>query len=180
MYKTYKNLALLVVGSLLAFGCASVPKSTAKRDALKAEADQAISEMVAQDPNLRSVLDNAAGYVVFPDVSRGGFIVGGTGGEGVLYEHGQQTGFAELSQASVGALAGGQKFTEILVLQDDNALNRIKQGKFDLSGQATAVAIRAGASAQTQFKDGVAIFTHTKGGAMLDVSLAGQQIKVVM
>lgn len=180
MYKTQKKLALLVMGSLLAFGCASVPKSTAKRDALKSEASQALSEMKARDPNLSAVLENAAGYVVFPDVARGGFIVGGAGGEGVLYERGRPTGFAELSQAAVGAIAGGQKFSELIVLKDDNALDRVKAGKFDVSGQASAVALRAGASAQTQFRDGVAVFVHTKGGAMLDVSVAGQQVKVKM
>jgi len=176
----YKLFVVLAASTLIATGCASVPKSDSGREALKADAKQALDEMVAKSPNLTSIMKDSVGYVVFPDVARGGFVVGGGGGEGVLFENGRAVGFAELSQASVGAQVGGQRYAELIVLRDRDALQRMKDGKFDFGGQVSAVAIRAGASAEAQFRDGVAVFVHPKGGAMLDVSLAGQRVKVVM
>ena len=55
-----------------------------------------------------------------------------------------------------------------------------KAGRLDITGQMSVVAIRAGASGDTNFRDGVAIFVHPKSGAMLDLSMAGQQVKIKM
>jgi lipid-binding SYLF domain-containing protein len=158
-------------------GCASTPKTAAQRDTLKADADATIAMITADDPSLRLVLDSAVGYVVFPDVKQGGFVVGGSSGRGVLYEQGLPMGFAQLNQASIGAQAGGQSFSEIVVLRDQRALDRVKESKFAVGGQASAVAIRSGAGAAARFEEGVAVFVKPKGGAMLNVSLTGQRIK---
>jgi lipid-binding SYLF domain-containing protein len=134
--------------------------------------------MVAADPSLRPVLDQAAGYVVFPDVRQGGFVVGGASGKGVLYERGQPVGFAELSQASVGAQVGGQKFSELIVLRDQTALDRIRASNFDFGSQVSAVAVRTGAGSATTFgENGAAVFVKPKAGAMLNVSVTGQTIR---
>jgi hypothetical protein len=38
----------------------------------------------------------------------------------------------------------------------------------------SAVALKSGASANARFTDGVAVFTATKGGLMLEASVGGQ------
>jgi lipid-binding SYLF domain-containing protein len=168
---------LLTLGCLV-LGCASAPKTTEQRSALNTEADQTINLMVAADPSLRPLLDQAAGYVVFPDVKQGGFVVGGAGGKGVLYERGRPVGFAELSQASVGAQVGGQKYAELIILRDQAALDRMKASNFDFGGQASAVAIKSGAGSSATFgESGAAVFIKPKGGAMLNVSVTGQKIR---
>jgi lipid-binding SYLF domain-containing protein len=168
---------LTVAFSVFVLSCAGTPKNTAQRNALKSDAHETIATMTADDPSLRPLLDRAAGYVVFPVVKQGGFVVGGSSGRGVVFERGQPIGFAELSQASVGAQIGGQKFSEIVVLEDQNALDRVKQSKMAVGGQASAVAIRAGAASSARFDSGTAVFVKPIGGAMINVSLTGQQIK---
>jgi lipid-binding SYLF domain-containing protein len=174
-------IGLLLAASGVIAACAHVPKSEAKRQELVAEAEQTIQEMTARDPTLQTVLQNAAGYIVFPNVKQGGALVGGAGGSGVLFEAGQQTGFADLNQASIGAQLGGQKFAQIVVLRDRAALDRIKSGTFDMGGQASATMIKAGAASATQFgANGIAVFVQPKGGAMVNLSLTGQKIRVTM
>ena len=168
---------LTVAFSLVAVGCAGVPKSTAKRNALTSDAHETVATMTADDPSLRPLLDRSAGYVVFPQVKQGGFVVGASQGHGVVFQNGRVIGFAELRQASVGAQIGGQKFSEIVVLEDQNALDRVKASKLAVGGQASAVAIRTGAAASSRFESGVAVFVKPIGGAMLNVSLTGQQIR---
>ena len=44
----------------------------------------------------------------FSQIKKGAFVVGGAGGDGVLYERGKPVGKVNMSQVSVGAQAGGQ------------------------------------------------------------------------
>jgi lipid-binding SYLF domain-containing protein len=164
-----------------ALGCASAPKSESKRAELQAKANETLQLMVSDNPELRSLLDQAVGYVVLPEVKQGGFIVGGAGGEGVVYEQGRVTGYAELSQASVGAQIGGQKYAELIIVRDRYALDRMKAGNFDFGAEAQATIIRKGVATATDFNaKGVAVIIKPIGGAMASASLTGQQLKIKM
>ncbi len=171
-------LGLIAAAGLFAVGCATAPKTASGQSQLIRDADRTVEQMVARDPGLRPLLDQAAGYVVFPEIKQGGFVVGGGAGRGVVFEHGRQTGFAQLSQASVGAQVGGQKYSELVIARDRFALDQMKAGSFDLGAQAAAVAVRSGAASSTRFSaDGIAVFVQPQKGAMLNVSLTGQRIK---
>jgi lipid-binding SYLF domain-containing protein len=170
----------VVLGAFVA-GCASTPKSQSKRTQLEIQAAEARQEMLAKDPALRSLLDQAAGYIVFPEIAQGGFIVGGAGGDGVVYERGRRVGFAQLSQGAVGALVGGQKFAELIVVRDKPTLDKMKAGTFDFGAQSSAVILKAGAGAATSFgANGVAVVVNPISGAMLNASVTGQKIKATM
>ena len=92
-----------LVAAALATGCATAPKTQAERQSLVAQADAAVSTMVARDPSLRDFIDRGHGYAIFPDVGKAGAIVGGAYGRGVVFEQGRAIGFAELNQGSIGA-----------------------------------------------------------------------------
>ena len=170
----------LIVLCALVAGCASVPKSQAARDQLKSDATATQQKMVEADPSLQNIIDRSAGHIVFPEISQGGFVVGGAGGKGVIFENGMPAGYAELSQASVGAQVGGQKYAEMVIVEDKATLDRIKSGKFDMGGEASAVILRQGAAASTTFKNGVAVVINPIGGAMVSASITGQKIKTTM
>jgi lipid-binding SYLF domain-containing protein len=172
---------IVVVSAVLVAGCASAPKSHSERAQLKRDAATVQREMVAKDPALQSLIDQAAGHIVFPEIAQGGFIVGGAGGTGVIYERGKPAGFAELSQGSFGAQVGGQKYAELIIVRDKFTLDRIKAGSFDVGGQASAVILKAGAGSAAHFSDnGVAVVIEPISGGMLNASITGQQIKATM
>ena len=95
---------------------------------------------------MQNLIDNSAGYAVFPNVGKGGFIVGGAHGKGCVFEKGKVTGHATMTQASIGAQAGGQSFAEIIVFQSPTALNNFKSGNFEMSAGMSAVVASEGAS----------------------------------
>jgi lipid-binding SYLF domain-containing protein len=168
----------VTAGLLLCFAaCSTGPKSAGEAQAIDQRANATVASMNARDPGLQSVLNSAYGYVVFPSIGKGGFIVGGAHGDGVVYEQGRVTGYATVNQASVGAQIGAQTFSQVLVFRDQADLNRLKAGQFNLGADISAVVLTAGAAASTQFKNGVAVFVMPNGGAMIDVSVNGQQIK---
>lgn len=169
----------LIVGMAVAglMACAGAPDTQRERAQLQRQASTTLSTMTSKDPSLAPLLDMAAGYVVFPDVGKGGFVVGGAHGQGVLYRRGTPIGYVELQQASIGAQVGAQSFAELIVLQKADDVSRIKNGTFSLSGNASAVALSAGVAGSTDFRDGTAVFVMPRGGAMAEVAIGGQRLR---
>jgi lipid-binding SYLF domain-containing protein len=169
-------LAVALGAGGITAGCASTPHTAQEKADLQTNAQAALNEMTQKDPGLRNVLATSAGYAIFPNVGKGGFLVGGAHGVGVLYDHGRAIGTVELNQASLGAQLGGQSFAQLVVLREPYDVARLQAGEFDLGAGYSAVALTAGAAAGAAFKNGVAVFIMPHGGAMLDVSVNGQKI----
>ena len=130
---------------------------------------------VKVDSLMHSLFDNAAGYVIFPNVGKGGIGVGGAAGNGILFEKGQAIGKASMKQVSVGFQFGGQAYREVIFFENHDALNKFKQDKFEFSAQASAIAATAGASTNVKYRNGVMVFTQGKGGLMYEASIGGQK-----
>jgi lipid-binding SYLF domain-containing protein len=139
------------------------------------DSKEAKSSFRKADPTMENLFKNSAGYVIFPNVGKGAVGVGGAGGKGTVYEKGMPVGTAQMVQVTVGAQAGGQAYREIIFFKDKEALDRFMDNKFEFSEQASAIAVKAGASANTDYRKGVAVFSQEKGGLMLEASLGGQK-----
>lgn len=175
------HLATLLapLGALIALGCASAPETRHDQVSLEDRADNTLEQMVREDPTLGAALARAPGYVVFPSVGEGGFIVGGTSGVGVVYERGNPIGYAELGEISVGAQAGGQSYSQLIVFENQDALDRLKLGNFDITAGASATAITSGAGTNLHFEGGVAVITDDESGLMASAAIGGQRITFV-
>lgn len=135
------------------------------------------------------------GYAVFPTIGKGGLVIGGAYGEGHVYKQGKYVGDTSMTQLSLGFQAGGQAYSEIVFLEDRRAFDEFTSGDFSFSGNVSAVAITAGASASAgteateagasggkkdattagRYQRGVAVFTIAKGGLMYEASVSGQK-----
>ena len=144
--------------------------------------------------------DNSYGYVVFPLVGKAGVVVGGAFGIGQVYRNDYVSGKAYLTKLSLGFQLGGQAFSEIIFFEDQRAYDEFTSGTFEFDATASAVAITAGAQAQAgtsgtsagasngpttgvqlagNYVKGMAVFVHTKGGLMYELSVGGQVFKYV-
>jgi lipid-binding SYLF domain-containing protein len=137
-------------------------------------ADAAIGEFKKADSSLGTYFSQAHGYAVYPSIAKGGFIVGGATGKGVVYRGGSPVGSSRLSQGTFGAQIGGQSYSQIIFFQDKSAFERFKSGNLKFSAQATAVAATEGAAKAAAYEGGVAVFTLVKGGLMAEASIGGQ------
>ncbi len=126
------------------------------------------------DPGISQFFENAAGYVVFPNIGKAGFGVGGAHGNGEVFESGQVIGKASMTQVTIGLHLGGQEYSEIIFFEETLDLERFTQGGLELAAQVSAVAITAGAADGANYKDGVVVFTRTKAGLMAEASVGGQ------
>jgi lipid-binding SYLF domain-containing protein len=146
-----------------------------KADEATEAAQEAIKAFQATDPDLKIFFEKARGYAVFPTVGKASMGMGGAYGKGTVFEQGKEIGTTTLKQVSMGFAFGGEAYREIIFFQDQKTLDDFKKGNFELGAQASAVALKKGASKNVDFEKGVAVFTQTKGGMMFDVSVSGQK-----
>jgi lipid-binding SYLF domain-containing protein len=166
---------LAAAGMLCLAGCETAPKSTEAQVGLGQDVQETIQMAKRTDPGLQTFFDNSAGVAVFPTVGKGAVGVGGAFGRGQLFEGGQLVGFCTLTQASIGVALGGQAYSELIFFENQEALNRFKSGNYAFAAQASAVALKSGASANAKYADGVAVFTMGEEGLMVEASIGGQK-----
>ena len=160
--------SLLVCAAALSLFCA--PGLQAQDDV-----EEAIADFVEADASTQWWFDNSYAYAVFPSVGKGAFGIGGAHGSGWVYEQGRLVGRTKLTQVTIGLQLGGQAYREVVFFKDETALEDFKRGNFELSAQASAVAITAGVSGDISYNGGVAIVTIAKGGLMYEASVGGQK-----
>ncbi|TLY93560.1 MAG: lipid-binding SYLF domain-containing protein [Gammaproteobacteria bacterium] len=139
--------------------------------------------------------NNSYGYAVFPTIGKAGLVVGGAHGTGRVYEHGKYVGDTSMTQVSVGFQAGGQAYSQIILFRDKRTFDEFTSGDFEFDANVSAVAITAAATGTAgttgasvtasggkrdattagRYYKGIAVFTIVKGGAMYEISVAGQK-----
>tara|TARA_R110000868_G_scaffold158589_4_gene386841 strand:- start:48212 stop:48745 length:534 start_codon:yes stop_codon:yes gene_type:complete len=169
--KTLKYVSSFFI-MLLVF---TVNAQTVKDQKIIVDAVEAKAMLLKADEGLKSFFDKSAGYVIFPNVGKGGFIVGAASGNGVVYENGTKVGMADLKKLNIGFQAGGQAIIEVIFFETTDALKDFKEGKFSFAAEASAVAVRSGIAFNAKYKDGVAVFALPKAGLMADASVGGQK-----
>jgi lipid-binding SYLF domain-containing protein len=165
-------MMVCVINTMPVFG-----QSDSKNDKIIADSKTAKAEFTKTDPLMSGIFEKAYGYVIFPNVGKGGVGVGGAAGNGAVYENNTLVGMAKLSQLSVGLQAGGQAYREVIFFESKKAMDRFKDSKFEFSAQVSAVAVKAGASGNAKYTNGVMVFTMQKGGLMYEASVGGQKFK---
>ena len=172
MRKAAVYLAILVLGAYSSAIFAFEPNTS---DKMELDVARAIVQIKERDPGIQKFFDNSAGYAVFPSVGKGGIVIGGAYGRGLVIVNEQVAGYTALSQATIGLQLGGQKYAQFIFFRDDTALDHFRRGNFEFGAQASAVAITAGASADANYDSGVAIFTVAGGGLMFEGTVGGQR-----
>lgn len=169
-------IAALFLLPLLGLAACSAPTLTQnERQALEARARVSLDEFEARYPQIGVSIERAYGYAVFPEITKGAVVVGGSRGTGIVYEQGEAIGTATVGQASVGAQIGGESFRELILFEDRRALNRFIRGEVEFAARAAVAAGREGGAAEAPYEDGVAVYTVTLGGLIADASIGGQQ-----
>jgi len=173
---SFAALALFVIST----GCSTVPQKESDRERLSANVNATYKGMNADDSTLRAVIQNSAGYAVFPDVGKGGFIAGAAYGHGQVFDNtGKFLGYSDIKQGTVGAQAGAQAFDEMIIFKDRAALDKFMSGQYALSANYSAVVLKAQKADSANFNDGVLVLVRPEGGAMIEASIGGQKFVFV-
>lgn len=169
-----KKISLILLSFIFSF---TVFAQTKKDKEIISESKSAKKALIKLDKGMGKFFSSCQGYVIFPNVGKGGLGIGGASGNGAVYQQGKLIGMAKLSQLSIGFQAGGQSFREVIFFETKETLDRFKENKVEFSAQVSAVAATAGASANAKYVEGVMVFTMAKGGLMYEATVSGQKFK---
>jgi lipid-binding SYLF domain-containing protein len=170
--KKYTTLLLALVGFFL-FGNLAAQKASHDQMIIS-DSETARVEFIKKDKWMVSLFANSYGYVIFPNVGKGGLGVGGASGNGAVYEKGSLVGMASLKQVTVGLQAGGQAFREVIFFENSAVMEKFRNSQIKLSGEVSAIALDKGTAANVKFTDGMVIFVQPKAGLMYELSVGGQ------
>ena len=140
-------VALLMVVLLLVPTAKSYADST-DEEQLVEKAKHTIDSFMA-DPNLSWFHDNvkdSKALLIVPQLLKGAFFLGGSGGSGVLLVKDQDTGtwsgpaFYVLGSVSFGLQFGGQASEVVIIARKDGAVEKFFSSSFKLGGDASIAA----------------------------------------
>ena len=122
--------------------------------------------------NIRELLHRARAILIVPSLVKGGFILGGQGGTGVLLVRDAKNtwsspAFYGLAGGSLGLQIGVEVSEVSLIIMTDKALEAIMKNEFKVGAEAglTLATVGAGAEASTTSNVGADIysFSESKG-----------------
>lgn len=96
---------------------------------LEQDSRAALSSLYSSSPAAKALGDKARAILVFPNVTKAGFIVGGQGGDGVLLVKGKLAGHYNTAAVSVGMQAGMQSFGNALFFMSDKVLADFRKSR---------------------------------------------------
>lgn len=172
-------LKSILFAGLAALALAGRP-AFAQDSALEADASAALKHLYATSPSAKTLGETARGVLVFPSVTRLGFIVGAQGGDGVLFQKGKVAGHYNTGAMSVGLQAGIQSYGYALFFMTEADLKYLKSTKgWSIGTGPTVVIADAGAAKDISTltgQQGVYGFIFDQKGLMAGIALTGQKI----
>jgi lipid-binding SYLF domain-containing protein len=134
----------------------------------------------------RAIMEKAEGIAVFPSLIRGGFVVGGQRGHGILSVRDKKSGgwsspaFLTITGGSIGAQFGAQAIDLVLVINNQRGLEQLVRNQFRIGADAAVAAGPVGrdASASTDIQMRAQILSYSRSrGLFAGVTLNGSTIR---
>jgi len=174
------QVSRLFLTAVIAALLAPLAAIAADNAALERDARKAYQKLVATVPAAKSLSSTAVGILVFPKITKAGFVVGGQTGDGVLFRGGKAVGFYNTSGASYGMQAGAQQYGYAMFLMNEKALNSLTANEgFEVGVGPSIVVMDEGMGKTTTNKtatEDIYAFIFSQKGLMAGLGLQGNKI----
>ena len=125
----------------------------------------------------KKLVQDAKGVLVFPNVYKAGFGIGGEYGEGALRIHGNTVDYYSTAAGSFGFQIGAQKKSIILLFMQDEVLNHLRQSSnWKAGADASVTLIKVGAEGSidtAKLNEPIIAFVIGQKGLMYNLTLEG-------
>jgi len=174
------QVSRLFLTAVIAALLAPLAAIAADNAALERDARKAYQKLIATVPAAKSLSSTAVGILVFPKITKAGFVVGGQTGDGVLFRGGKAVGFYNTSGASYGMQAGAQQYGYAMFLMNEKALNSLTANEgFEVGVGPSIVVMDEGMGKTTTNKtatEDIYAFIFSQKGLMAGLGLQGNKI----
>lgn len=172
-----------VLGAVLGLGMlAAAPEGAraASAEEIDAKVDIALNSLLAESPAAQAISEKALAVLVFPDIVKAGFGIGGQFGEGALRRDGVTVGYYNIASASFGFQAGAQSYSQALYFMTEEALASLDKARgFELGADANVAVVNQGAGVDVStatVQDPIVAFVYGQQGLMGGVTIEGSKI----
>ncbi len=156
----------------------ALAKSNAEIDA---EVNQALERLYAESSAAKELGAKAVGLLVFPDIAKGGFLLGGEYGEGALRVDDKTEGYYSSASASIGLQIGVSSRSLVLMFMTQDALEKFTANReWEAGVDADVTAVDAGATGSidtTTAQNAIIGFNFGEAGLMAGVSIEGTKVE---
>ena len=186
------KLSSIASATKLAMGCAvltqcandpvtNINAASVNPRQLAADSRSALKQLYAKNAAARRMGPKAKGILVFPNITKGGLMVGGMAGNGALIRpDGTIHDFYQTAGASYGLQAGVQRYGYALFLMDDSAFANINRSSgWEVGSSPSLVIVDEGMAASlstTTLNKSTYAFFFNQRGLMGGLGLQGSKI----
>ena len=169
-------MAMFVAGFLVT----SAPAFAQSEAVLEANSRAALSNLKASVSLAGTLEQRAYSVLVFPDVTKAGFLIGGEYGNGVLFRRGQVAGYYNTAGVSYGLQAGAETFGYAMFFMNESAFQALNNANgFEIGTGPSVVILDQGMAKSfttTTLTSDVYAFIFGQQGLMAGVGLQGTKI----
>jgi len=171
-----RRIGLLLVSPSL---CVNFAFAESRAD-LDRSARSVLNQLLASNANAKKLNEKAIATLVFPVVTKAGFIVGGQYGDGVLFKQGRPTAYYNTAGGSYGLQAGAQQYGYVMFFMKEAALSALDSTQgFEVGVGPSVVLVDQGVATSTTTitaQDDVYAFITAQKGAMAGLGIQGNKI----
>ncbi len=171
------SIQTILVGLVLMVSTSLVFAATAKE--IDVSVDATLERFHKEIPGSDSFIEKAKGILVFPQVIKAGFGIGGEYGEGALRIGSKTVEYYSTMAASIGFQLGAQAKSIILVFTTNDALKDFRNSdgwKAGVDGSVALISVGMGDSLDTtNVKDPIVAFVFGQKGLMYNLTLEGSK-----
>lgn len=175
-----KAFRFFMLFSAIAAVCVSTQVRAEDRVTLERSSQAALNSLIAQNASARELSKSAVAILVFPDVKKAGFVVGGQFGEGVLWRGGKAAAFYNTGGASYGFQAGVQEYGYAMFFMKESALKALDSTQgFEVGVGPSIVVMDQGKGVThttTTIQDDIYAFIFNQKGLMAGIGIQGNKI----
>lgn len=173
-------IAVALLGFMVAATAPPGAARAASASEIDAKVDIALNELLAESPAAQAIAGKALAVLVFPDIVKAGFGVGGQFGEGALRKDGVTVGYYNITAASFGLQLGAQAFSQALFFMTEDALAYLDRSKgFEIGADANVAVANEGLNVDatsSTIQDPIVAFAFGQKGLMAGATIEGSKI----
>ena len=179
-----KSVCTIVFIALLLSGLKGTATSWAASAAeIDAKANAVLKNFYQEVGAATELSKKSKGILIFPDVVKAGFVIGGEYGEGALRIKKKTVGYYNTVAGSIGLQIGAQAKTVILMFMDKEVLSAFRNSdgwEIGVDGSVALIEFGAGEAIDTNsIKDPVIGFVFGNRGLMVNLTLEGAKISKI-
>jgi lipid-binding SYLF domain-containing protein len=173
-----KSVVVAATLAILAWAPGAVAAASAA--AINRDATAALAKLYQEVPAANDLAKKAKAVLIFPSVVKGGLLVGGQYGEGVLRKGGKTKGYYSTASVSYGLQAGAQNFGYVLLFMTNASLKYLDQSEgWEVGVGPSVVVVDEGMArtlTTTTARDDIYAFIFGQKGLMAGLGVQGSKI----